>query len=194
MLTYLTDIPPLFIQLLLTAVFSLIIGLEQRTQHPKDEEPLTFGTDRTFTFIGLFGFALLVADTATKSLYLGGGLILSLLLGIFYFHKIRDRNHYGLTSIFLALLTYAMPLLIVTQPHWLAMTFFVVVLLMAESKKSFGEFSEKIDRDEFITLAKFILIAGIILPIVPDQQVSTFLTCRPTKFGLRLWLFPLFLT
>jgi uncharacterized membrane protein (DUF4010 family) len=61
-----------------------------------------------------------------------------------------------------------------------------VVLLMAESKKSFGEFSEKIDREEFITLAKFILIAGIILPIVPDQQVSTFLNLSPYKVWLAI--------
>ncbi|MEZ4995592.1 MAG: hypothetical protein R2824_34560 [Saprospiraceae bacterium] len=60
MTDFFNEIPPLFIQLLLTTVFSLIIGLEQRRHHRQEQESLTFGTDRTFTFIGLRGLGLIV--------------------------------------------------------------------------------------------------------------------------------------
>ena len=186
MTDYFSGIPVIFIQLLLTLVFSLIIGLEQRKRHPDDQEQLTFGTDRTFTFISLLGFALLVADTTTKIFYLGGGLVLSILLGIFYFQKIKIQHDYGFTAVLLALLTYVIPLVVITQPRWLTMLFFVIVLLLSESKSTFGNISQKIDRFEFITLAKFILIAGIILPIVPDRQIFSFLNISPYKIWLAI--------
>lgn len=184
MSNYFSEIPSLFIQLVLTTVFSLILGMDQRKHHPHDKEQMTFGTDRTFTFIGLFGFALLVADTTTKMLYVGGGFVLTVLLGIFYAQKIQKQDNYGLTTIILALLTYIIPLIVVTQPRWLAMIYFVIVLLLSGSKGTFGDFSEKIDRSEFITLAKFLVIVGIILPVVPDEQVFSFLNVSP----YRIWL------
>jgi len=127
--SFIHEIPILFIQFLLTTVFSLIVGLEQRKHHTDKDELLTFGTDRTFVFIGLLGFALLVAVPSSMSLYLGGGLVVSFLLGIFYYQKIKDQKNFGLTSVMLALLTYTIPLLVVTQPSWLTMLFFVIVLI-----------------------------------------------------------------
>ena len=55
-------IPDEFIKFLLVLVFSLVIGLEQRRHHITENEVLLFGTDRTFTFIGLLGYVLFIAD------------------------------------------------------------------------------------------------------------------------------------
>jgi uncharacterized membrane protein (DUF4010 family) len=57
-------------------------------------------------------------------------------------------------------------------------------LILTESKGVMAGFSEKIDRSEFITLAKFIVIAGIILPALPDKQIFSFLNLSP----YRVWL------
>lgn len=186
MTNLLQEIPALFIQFLLTAVFSFIVGLEQRKQHSEKEELLTFGTDRTFVFIGLLGFVLLVAQPVEMYFYLGGGMIVSLFLGIFYYQKIKFQNNYGLTTVLLALLTYTIPLLVITQPNWLTLLFFVLVLILTESKSTIRGFSKKIDRSEFITVAKFIIIAGIILPALPDKQILTFLNLSPYKVWLAI--------
>lgn len=178
------DIPPVLLHLLLTFVFSLIIGLEQRKQYGDKEEEFTFGTDRTFVFIGLLGFVLLVAAPSTYLLYLAGGFVLSVFLGIYYFQKIRINKTFGLTTVLLALLTYTFPLVITTQPIWLSLLYFVIVLVLSESKSVFAIFSEKIDRGEFITVAKFIVIAGIILPALPDKQISPLLNFSPYKIWL----------
>ena len=183
---FLQEIPTLFIQFLLTAVFSFIVGLEQRKQYTDKDEQHTFGTDRTFVFIGLLGFVLLIVQPVEMYFYMGGGLIVSFLLAIFYYQRIKFQNNYGLTTVLLALLTYTLPLLIVTQPNWLVMLFFVLVLILSESKKTIKGFSKKIDRSEFITVAKFIIIAGIILPALPDQQIFTFLNLSPYKIWLAI--------
>ncbi|MGQ8335075.1 MgtC/SapB family protein [Sunxiuqinia sp. A32] len=186
MTNFLQEIPTLFIQFLLTAVFSFILGLEQRKHYSEKEEQQTFGTDRTFVFIGLLGFILLVGEPNGMILYLSGGLVVSLFLGIFYYHKIRTQKSFGLTTVILALLTYTFPLLITTQPNWLTMLIFVLVLILTESKRTFDGFTKKIDRSEFITLAKFIIIAGIILPAMPDKQIFTFLNLSPYKVWLAI--------
>lgn len=183
---FIQEIPPLFIQLLITTVFSFILGIEQRRLHADKEELLTFGTDRTFVFIGLLGLAFFVADPINRYLYFAGGLVISFLLGIFYYHKIKTQNNFGLTTVLLALLTYAIPIIVITQPQWFTMLFFVIVLILTESKQIIGGFSEKIDRSEFITLAKFIIIAGIILPALPDKQIFTFLNLSPYKVWLAI--------
>ena len=186
MTNFLQEIPTLFIQFLLTIVFSFIVGLEQRKQYSDKDEQHTFGTDRTFVFIGLLGFLLLVVQPVEMYFYLGGGLVVSLYLAIFYFQKIKFQNNYGLTTVLLALLTYIIPLLVITQPNWLTMLVFVLILILTESKKTIKGFSKKIDRSEFITVAKFIIIAGIILPALPDQQIFSFLNLSPYKVWLAI--------
>ncbi len=154
MTNFLQEIPVLFIQFILTVVFSFIVGLEQRKQYAEKEDQQTFGTDRTFVFIGLLGFVLLIAQPVEMYFYFGGGVVISFFLAIFYYQKIKFQNNYGLTTVLLALLTYILPLLIITQPNWLVMLFFVLVLILTESKSSIRGFSRKIDRSEFITVAK----------------------------------------
>jgi len=186
MTNFFQEIPPLLIQFLLTGVFSFIVGLEQRKQHSEKEELLTFGTDRTFVFIGLLGFVLLVADPVSMYLYIAGAFAVSSFLGIFYYQKIKFQNNYGLTTVLLALLIYTIPLLVITQPTWLTLSFFILVLILIESKREIGGISKKIERSEFITVAKFILIAGIILPALPDKQIFTFLNLSPYKVWLAI--------
>ena len=62
----------LFLTFLIVAALSLIIGLEQRRHHLEQEEPAEqlFGTDRTFTFIGILGFILFTLDPDRKLLFL----------------------------------------------------------------------------------------------------------------------------
>ena len=54
-------IPANLINFILVTVFSLLIGLSQRRIHSVTNElNHTFGTDRTFTFIGILGFILYI--------------------------------------------------------------------------------------------------------------------------------------
>lgn len=170
-----------FIQVL---VFSLIIGLEQRRHHMAENEVLLFGTDRTFTFIGLLGYVLFIADQHTFVPFLIGFVIVGIFLGIQYHHKIAQHNNYGLTSSILALLTYCLPVMIFTQPVWLVLSFVVVILVLTEMKSSLINLTKKASEEEFITLAKFIAFAGVILPLLPDKNISDLLPVSP----YHMWL------
>jgi uncharacterized membrane protein (DUF4010 family) len=178
------SIPPEVINFILVTLFSLLLGFEQRRRNIESKPETLFGTDRTFTFIGIFGFILWVIEPDEHYLYMGGGVVVASLLGIYYFQKIAKQNLYGLTTILIALITYCFAPLVITQPRWLTLLIVVTVLFLAELKETFLEVSKKFDKDEFITLGKFIIIAGIILPIVPDEQVFSFINVSPYKVWL----------
>ena len=171
-------------EFLLILVFSLIIGLSQRRFHSINDEKRLFGTDRTFTFIGILGYILCIIEKGNYTYFMAGGAVISLLLVVYYFHKIREAKDYGLTTIFIALITYCLSPLLITQPFWLFLLIVVSVLILTELKESFTVFSSRFDKDEFLTLAKFLVMAGVILPIVPDKQIVPFLSITPYKIWL----------
>lgn len=76
-------LPEKLVTFILVTLFSLLIGLSQRKISLKREgETTLFGTDRTFTFIGMLGYLLYILDPEEMHLFMGGGLILGILLGL----------------------------------------------------------------------------------------------------------------
>lgn len=180
------NIPPDLVRFLLVVVFSLLIGLEQR-RHLINEAPETvFGTDRTFTLIGIAGFILYIISPLDLMPFIIGGAITGGLLGIYYFQKMKMQQKFGMTSIVTALITYSLGPLICTQPKWLVLLIVVCILIISEIKETLLRFSKKFDNTEFITLAKFLVLAGVILPLLPDQPISATLNFSPYKFWLAI--------
>lgn len=178
-------VPRELFEIIVIALFSLIIGLSQkamRVEHA-DKNDSSFGTDRTFTFIGLLGYIFWISDPSGV-LYITGLAIIGIFLVVNYFNKITIYQDFGITTIAVALITYSLTALIRTQPTWLFLLVYVIVLVLTELKQPLNTFSKKVNREEFITLGKFLAIAGIILPIVPDKPIVSFLDLTP----YRIWL------
>lgn len=175
-------IPEGLLEFGMVLVFSLLIGLEQRRIHA--EEKALFGTDRTFTFIGILGYMLYILDPDRLLLFGIGGLGLFIIFGIFYYKKIKQFKDFGITSITVALITYSLAPMIFTQPKWLVLLIVVTVLIFAELKPSLLQFSSKFDKGEFITLGKFLVITGVVLPIVRETNVVLFLGITPYQVWL----------
>ncbi|RMG80968.1 MAG: DUF4010 domain-containing protein [Bacteroidetes bacterium] len=176
-------LPKDLVYFLLVAVFSMLIGLEQRRHHDTDQDKNLLGTDRTFTFIGIWGFLLYLTDPGGW-LFLAGMVILAGFLAMFYVAKIWKDNQYGLTSIMVALITYCLAPLIYTQSPVLVMLVLVLVLVLVETKDILKNFTRKFDKNEFITLATFLTIAGVVLPLMPDGAVLPGFDLTPKKFWL----------
>ena len=138
-----------------------------------------FGTDRTFTFIGILGYLLYILDPVEYKLYMGGGLILGLLLISYYYARLSQVHAFGATTIVIALITYCIPPIVATQPSWFYVTLVVAVLLFAEMKHTFAELAQHMKNDEMITLAKFLAISGIILPILPRENLIPGINLTP---------------
>jgi uncharacterized membrane protein (DUF4010 family) len=181
-----SQIPKDLINFLLVGLISLIIGIEQRQLHIDLEFETLYGTDRTITLIGILGFILYILMPGTLILFFAGGAVISVFLGIYYFNKIKIKNQWGFTSIIIALITYCLAPLLYSQPRWMVMLIVVAVLIIVEVKESLFNFSKTFDRKEFTTLAKFIIIAGIILPLLPHTPISNEINISPYQVWLSI--------
>lgn len=173
-------LPQDFVNFILVTLFSLLIGLAQRRMNlGKESDTTVFGTDRTFTFIGILGFVLYILDPADYSLFTGGGFVLGLLLATNYYAKQIKHNVFGVTKIIIALITYCIAPVVYTQPSWLYITLVVTVLLITEMKDTLTGIAERMKGDEMVTVAKFLAISGIILPMLPDKNIINGISLTP---------------
>jgi uncharacterized membrane protein (DUF4010 family) len=132
----------------------------------------------------MLGYILAMLNPVSYTLFLAGAGILSVFFAIYYYFHLKNDRDYGITSILIGLITYCLGPLMITQPIWLVLMVVVTVLLLAEMKETFTAFSQKMGKDEFITLAKFLIIAGIILPVVPDRIIYAGFNLTPYKIWL----------
>lgn len=178
-------LPEELVTFVLVTVFSLLIGLSQRRISLKREgETTLFGTDRTFTFIGILGYLLYILDPVDYRLFMGGGAVLGLLLALNYYVKQSQFHVFGVTTIVIALITYCIAPIVATQPSWFYVMVIVTVLLFTELKHTFTELAQRMKNDEMITLAKFLAISGIILPMLPNTDLIPGIPLTP----YRIWL------
>ena len=91
---------------------------------------------------------------------------------------------FGVTTIVIALITYCIAPIVATQPSWFYVMVIVTVLLFTELKHTFTELAQRMKNDEMITLAKFLAISGIILPMLPNENLIPDVNLTP--YGI--WL------
>ncbi len=169
----------------LTIVFSFLIGLEVKTYNrhiSTQKNSGFFGTTRTLTFIGVLGYIFYKIDPTFK-LYISGFLGYTLLYALFYTHKLKE----GKSSVLLylvSLLIYSFGPLVVLFPLWMATFLFVVVIFVLNAKGMIERVSESTDTTEFETMGKMVLLSGVILPLLPDKQVSEFIPLSPFKIWM----------
>lgn len=178
-------LPRELVTFILVTLFSLLIGLSQRKISLKREGEITlFGTDRTFTFIGILGYLLYILDPVEMRLFMGGGLVLGFLLGLNYYVKQSQYHVFGVTTIIIALITYCIAPIVSTQPSWFYIMVVVTVLLFTELKHTFTEIAQRMQNDEMITLAKFLAISCIILPMLPNENLIPGINLTPYTIWL----------
>lgn len=182
-------IPEVFYNFILTLLLALLIGFEQRKRIDKnedDDDRAVFGTDRSFAFIGMLGFILYILDSKNMVLFTAGAVIVAVYFGIYYYLKVIQYKAYGLTSILAGLITYTLGPIVITQPKWLTILIAVSVLILVERKDTFAKLSTKIDISEFLTLGKFLIIAGVVLPITPRDYIIPYINISPYDIWLTI--------
>jgi uncharacterized membrane protein (DUF4010 family) len=160
-------LPPQATPLLLTLAVSALIGIGLRDYYEHEGKFDTFGTVRTFIFLGLLGFVLYqIPVPAHAAFLLGMGVITPFLL-TYYNHKVRQHKSLGIIGVIIAFLTYAMAPVAIHEPHWFLMAIAISILLVLHSKGRIRKFTNRLETGEIVTLCKFLAIAAVILPLIP---------------------------
>lgn len=161
------------VKIVLVLFLSFLIGLE-REEHKASAKYYGFGGVRTFPLIGLIGYSVaLLSGTQLVPLTLGFLVVGSFLL-LSYWHKLSTSEVAGVTSEMSGLATFLVGALIFYGHFWIATALSVASLLLLELKGGLEKLATRIPPEEIFTFAKFLLLTGVILPILPRQEFSQF--------------------
>jgi len=152
---------------LLTLAISTLIGIGLRDYYESEKKFDTFGTVRTFVFLGMLGFMLYqIPGIGPYAFLLGMAAVVPFLL-VYYSNKVRQKKSPGLIGVFIALLTYTTGPVALNQPHWFLVLFGVSILFVLHSKGRLRQFTDRLETGEVVTACKFLAIAGVVLPLIP---------------------------
>ncbi len=160
-------------QLLLVLFLSFLIGLEREEQKATSEQ-YRFGGVRTFPLLGLLGYALCLFSDTNFVLPAVGLAIVGAFLWTSYQHKLQGVVLAGMTTELSGLLTFVIGALVARQQYWVAITLTVFAVAFLELKTALESLAKRIPGNEILTFSKFLLLAGVILPIVPNRIFGTF--------------------
>ncbi len=172
----------------LVVALSFFFGLAFEEYHTDDPVKPPGGV-RTFPLLALAGTLLYALDPA-RALALSAGLaVLGAWLFAYYFWLWRpgadpSRRGPGLMSPVANALAFLLGPATLTQPHWVVVAITVGAVILLGAKEPLHAAARKIPREEILTLAKFLVLTAIILPLLPDHPVSGFTQITP----YRLWL------
>jgi uncharacterized membrane protein (DUF4010 family) len=175
-------IPPLLGAFLLTLAMSFLLGLGLREYYLATKKTYYFGSTRTCTLIGILGFVLFQLQPNGVA-YVGGLLALTVLLGIYY-HAKASLQLPGMIGILIALIAYLIGPIALGFPGWFLILFTISTLFVLNAKEKINRLTEKLVNEEIISLGKFLVLSGVILPLTPQTPIADFI---PVSFH-QTWL------
>ncbi|MDX2135959.1 MAG: MgtC/SapB family protein [Saprospiraceae bacterium] len=160
--------PPFFSGLLVATGVGLIIGLER--EFDTHEEPGHIGGIRTFILVSLAGYAAgflaLNTDPGIWVAALGGFMVLT---AIAYFLQ-AQKGKSGLTTPLALVLTFMLGLLIANGYVREPLAVVVVITTVLSLKTQLHGFIRQVTREEWLDFVKFIVLALLVLPMLPDHS------------------------
>jgi uncharacterized membrane protein (DUF4010 family) len=167
------QIPPEAVKIVLVLFLSFLIGLE-REEHKAAGGAYSFGGVRTFPLIGLIGYSLALVSGAQLLPLTIGFLVIASFLLLSYWHKLSRAETAGVTTEMSGLATFLVGALVCYGHFWIATTLSVASLLLLDLKTALEKLAVRIAPHEILTFAKFLLLTGVILPVLPNQEFSQF--------------------
>ena len=155
------------------------------------------GGVRTFPLLALAGALLYALMPETPLLFLGGLLVLGIWLAVWYRYRLElqlaepriehepgVRLDGGIMALVGNLIAYLLGPVTLTQPLWVPVAVAVAAVLFTGARERLHAFAETVGGTELSTLAKFLIIIGIVLPLVPDEPVTALTAITPYQVWL----------
>ncbi|MCF7836913.1 MgtC/SapB family protein [Candidatus Gracilibacteria bacterium] len=170
-----------------------LIGMEREVTQlgrKQRQDGIEFSGLRTYSLISLLGFASAYLASSFESWFFGGVLlVVSAFLLVEYWQQSNFFKFFGVTSEFAAIATFlvgatAMISLVI------ATAFGVAIVVILAMKKWIREFLKKVSELEFIATVKFIIVAFVVLPLLPNQAVDPWGLVNPHN----AWLMVVFIS
>jgi uncharacterized membrane protein (DUF4010 family) len=179
---------PVKFVLLLGLSFFLGFAFEDFFARSSQNRP---GGIRTFPMLALAGGGLYLLDTAHFIPFTAGLVVLGAWLITFYVRHLSEQDQTGenSASLIIPLLNvhaYLLGAATLALPQWVAVATTVTVVLLLTGRTKLHELAQRVEQKEFVTAGQFLILTGIILPLLPNQPVTTLTNITPQKVWLAL--------
>ena len=149
------------------------------------------GGVRTFPLLALAGGMLYLFDPVHFIPYTGGLLVLGAWLVVFYREHIRERDEQGEPNVGLVVLllnvhAYLLGAIALALPNWIAVGTTVAAVLLLTGRERLHELARRVEMKELITAGQFLILTGLILPLLPTEPVTRFTSITPRQAWLAL--------
>ena len=163
-----TVFTPFFIGLLVSAGVGLIIGLER--EFNTHDEPAHIGGIRTFTLVALLGYcSAWIGKTSNMAVLVAVIAGFFLLVGVAYYIQVK-AGKMGLTTELALMMTLMLGIFNASGLMRESVAIVVLMTLVLSLKEQLHNFIRQITEEELFAFIKFIVLALLVLPMLPDQS------------------------
>ncbi len=164
------------LKIILVLFLSFLVGLEREEHHAESNGSgrYAFGGVRTFPLLSLIGYALSLVSGDSLIPPTIGFAVIGAFLWLSYQHKLSTNERAGITTEMSGLAIYLVGVLVSHDQFWIATTIAAISVLLLELKTALENLSRRLPGEEILAFAKFLLLTGVILPIVPNRIFGSF--------------------
>ncbi len=149
------------------------------------------GGIRTFPMLAFGGGVLYLFDPTHFIPFTGGLIVLGAWLAIFYRQHVQEQDeegepNVGLVVPVLNVHAYLLGAIALSLPPWVAVAFTVAAVLLLTGRETLHALARRVELKEIITAGEFLILTGIILPLLPNTPVTTLTTITPRQAWLAL--------
>jgi len=139
----------------------------------KTEERSSPGGIRTFPMLAMGGATLYLIDPAHALAFVAGLLGLAAWLHAYLRRAPTSREAPTFMIPASNLLAYVIGAIALMQPPWVAVALTVAAVLLLGARERLHRLIHIVPREELLTLGMFLILVGIILPLVPHEPVTS---------------------
>src|SRR6202050_4268208 len=174
--------------LLLGLSFFLGLAFEDFFNRGTTKRP---GGIRTFPLLALGGGTMYLFDPLHFIPFTGGLLVLGSWLFIYYQRHAGEpdeagESNVGLVVPVLNVHAYVLGAITLALPHWIAVATTVIAVLLLTGRAQLHDLARRIEIGEIVTAGQFLILTGIILPLLPNEPVTTLTSITPRQVWLAL--------
>jgi len=147
------------------------------------------GGIRTFPLISLSGALLYALETEHATAFCVGLVVLGIWLYPYYRAEVSrgeasPETPDGLMVPVCNIVAYLLGPLALTKPPWISIGLTVLSVLLLQARERLHGLAQKIPGQEIITLAQFLVLIGVVLPLLPNEPITTLTPITP----FQVWL------
>jgi uncharacterized membrane protein (DUF4010 family) len=179
---------PLVVSFAVVLGLGFFFGLAFEEFYAQDKQTRPGGV-RTFPLLALTGAILYRLDSHYLVGLCTGLVMLGVWLAVYYQRKLQSfaengSDNGGIIAPLANVIAYLIGPVCLAGPVWLGVGLTVAAVFLLTARAQLHRLAQSVDRGEILTAGKFLLLAGLVFPVLPDHPVTRWIATTPREAWL----------